>query len=74
MSKTISDKKKFEEAMDDLEKVVEKLEQEEISLEESMSCFQNGLQLAIFCRNKLEKAEHEVERLNAEFKNGQVKA
>lgn len=63
----------FEKALEDLEKVVEKLEKGDLSLNESLSLFEKGVKLAKFLREELEKAEKKVEILLRDEK-GQVKA
>lgn len=63
----------FEKALEDLEKVVEKLEKGGLSLNESLSLFEKGVKLAKFLREELEKAEKKVEILLKDEK-GQVKA
>jgi len=53
----------FEKALDELEKIVERLENEELTLEESLRLFEEGVKLARFLREELEKAEKKVEIL-----------
>jgi len=55
--------KKFEEAMERLENIVEKLESGELSLEESLNIFEEGMNLVNFCSRKLEEAEQKVTML-----------
>jgi len=52
--------KKFEEAMKRLENIVESLERGDLSLEESLKIFEEGMKLLHFCSNKLEEAEQKV--------------
>ena len=52
--------KKFEKAMERLETIVEDLESGELSLEESLKIFEEGMNLVNFCSNKLEEAEQKV--------------
>ena len=54
---------KFEEAFEDLEKVVERLESGELSLEESLAAFENGVRLIKFCNQKLTDVEKKIELL-----------
>ena len=56
-------KEKFEEAMSKLEKIVEKLEEGDIPLEESLKHFEEGIRLSRFCSHKLDEAEKRVEIL-----------
>jgi exodeoxyribonuclease VII small subunit len=50
----------FEKALEDLEKIVEKLEKGGLDLSESLSQFEKGVKLARFLREELEKAEKKV--------------
>jgi len=50
----------FEKALEDLEKIVEKLEKGGLSLSESLALFEKGIKLARFLREELEKAEKKV--------------
>ncbi len=62
----------FEKALEDLEKIVEKLEKGGLSLSESLALFEKGVKLARFLREELEKAEKKVELLLKDEK-GKVK-
>jgi exodeoxyribonuclease VII small subunit len=55
--------KDFEKALDRLEKIVGKLEQGELSLEDALKLFEEGTQITRFCRTKLDEAERKVEIL-----------
>jgi exodeoxyribonuclease VII small subunit len=55
--------KKFEESLSRLETIVEKLEGEGLSLEESLKVFEEGVRLIKFCSKKLNEAEKKVEIL-----------
>lgn len=50
----------FEESMIRMEEIVEKLESEEVSLEETLALYKEGLALATFCKEKLTDAEGEI--------------
>ena len=52
--------KKFEEAMERLDEIVENLESGDLSLEESLQIFEEGMNLVNFCSKKLEEAERKV--------------
>jgi exodeoxyribonuclease VII small subunit len=56
-------KERFEDALDKLEKIVSRLEEGDISLEESLKLFEDGIKLSRFCSQKLEEAERKVEIL-----------
>ena len=63
---------KFEECLQRLEKIVQELEQGEVSLEKSLTLFEEGMQLSSDCRKELEQAEGKVEILLK--KNGKLQA
>jgi exodeoxyribonuclease VII small subunit len=58
----------YEEALKKLEVIVSKLEDAEISLEESIEAFQEGLALSSYCREKLSEIEFKVDFLLKEEK------
>jgi exodeoxyribonuclease VII small subunit len=55
--------KRFEQAMKRLEKIVQSLEGGELSLEDAIKVFEEGMKLAKFCTNKLEETEKRVSLL-----------
>ena len=52
---------KFEEALNELAVINEKLELPDLSLEDSVALFREGLELTKFCQKKLEDARQEIE-------------
>ena len=67
MDPTIKD---FESALAELDTVVRKMEEGDLSLEKSMELYERGLQLSRFCHTTLEAAERRIELLN---ERGEVK-
>lgn len=63
----------FEEQLKALEETVEKLEQGDLSLEDSLSLFEKGVTLSEACKKQLEAAEGRVQVLT-EQKNGSRRA
>ena len=55
--------RKFEEAMKRLEEIAQSLEGGELTLEESLAFFEEGMKLVGFCSKKLEEAEQKVTML-----------
>ena len=53
----------FESAMRDLEEIVERLEQGDLPLEESLAAFERGVMLTRCCKTALKAAEQKVEIL-----------
>jgi exodeoxyribonuclease VII small subunit len=60
----------FEAAIAELETVVRKLEEGELSLEQSLTLYERGVTLSKFCHARLEDAERRIELLN---ERGQLK-
>jgi exodeoxyribonuclease VII small subunit len=52
--------KKFEEAMERLEAIVQELEGGDLPLGDSLKAFEEGMDLAKFCSRELEAAEKKV--------------
>jgi exodeoxyribonuclease VII small subunit len=57
MTKKDSQELKFEEAIADLEQVVEQLESGDLSLEDSLAAFEKGVGLVRYCNQKLSEVE-----------------
>ena len=53
----------FEEALEELERLVSSMEEGEISLEDSMKAFEKGIKLTRECQTALQKAEQKVQIL-----------
>jgi exodeoxyribonuclease VII small subunit len=60
---TIEAQLDFETAMRDLEELVERLEQGDLPLEESLAAFERGVMLTRACQTALKEAEQKVEIL-----------
>jgi exodeoxyribonuclease VII small subunit len=63
---------KFEECLQRLEQIVQELERGDVSLEKSLTLFEEGMQLSAACRKELEQAEGKVEILLKQ--NGKLQA
>ena len=63
----------FEEHLKALESVVERLEQGDLSLEESVRLFEEGMKLSDTCKKELEEAEGKIQLL-VEQRSGAMKA
>jgi exodeoxyribonuclease VII small subunit len=53
----------FEEALQQLEQIVQKLEKGELPLEDSLKLYEEGIRLSRLCHGKLEEAEGRIEML-----------
>jgi exodeoxyribonuclease VII small subunit len=63
-------KRNFEESLARLEQITEELESGELSLEDSLKKFDEGVKLADFCQQKLQEAQQKVDLLLK--KNGRI--
>ena len=50
----------FEESLQRLEEIVERLEDDELELEQSLALFEEGVKLAAACDQRLDEAEKKV--------------
>lgn len=65
------EKLSFEEAIENLEKIVSELETGKLSLDDSVKKFEDGMKLSKYCNETLNKAEKEITIL-LEKDNGDV--
>ncbi|AKP47745.1 MULTISPECIES: exodeoxyribonuclease VII small subunit [Bacillus] len=56
----------FEQAMEQLEDIVRKLEEGNVPLEEAISIYKKGMELSKLCHDKLQDAEEQVAKLMTE--------
>ena len=59
----------LDQSFEKLEEMIGKLEQEDISLEESFKLYKEGIKLIKSCNDKIDKVEKEVLKLN---ENGEL--
>jgi len=62
--------KDFEAALSELEGIVKKLEEGDLTLENSLALYERGVELSRFCHARLEDAEKRIEMLN---ERGEIK-
>ncbi len=63
MAKSKSDSFDFEKALENLESLVNSMEEGDLSLEDSLKAFENGIKLTRECQNALKAAEQKVQLL-----------
>ena len=56
--------KDFEAALSELESIVKRLENGDLTLESSLALYERGVELSRFCHSRLEQAERRIEILN----------
>ena len=59
----------FEKSLNELEKIVEELQNGDISLDESIKLFEKGIELSKDCRQTLENARQKITSLTEEEQN-----
>lgn len=55
--------KKFEQALEELESIVQRLQDTELPLDDALALFEEGISLSRSCSARLEEAERKVELL-----------
>jgi len=68
LAKKDNRQKSFEESFSRLEKILEKLESDDCSLEETIELYEEGLTLTKFCYDKLNNAELRIKEINKSLK------
>ncbi len=63
MPKKADQTPEFEKSLAELEKLVERMEQGELTLEESLKSFERGMALTRHCQQALDQAQQKVDRL-----------
>lgn len=62
----MAEKMTYEKAIERLDEIVAMLDKNEIPLDESVKLFEEGTKLAVFCSDKLKKAEQKITLLSKE--------
>lgn len=57
----------FEQALDELDLLVRRMEAGELSLDESIAAYRRGAELARYCQGRLAAAEQEIKKLDGEL-------
>lgn len=63
----------FEEALNELEKIAEKLERGQLSLEDAIKAYERGMELKKICADRLKEAEGKIEVLSKSSDGSLVK-
>ncbi|NLB34705.1 MAG: exodeoxyribonuclease VII small subunit [Elusimicrobia bacterium] len=70
MSKKDISELSFEQALDELEEISDRLSEGMLPLEESINLFERGVELKNLCSKKLETAEKKIKILSDDGKDG----
>ena len=65
MSNNDLEKLTFEEAMKELEKLVDSLDKGDVSLDEAIAAYDRGSQLKDYCQKKLQEAKMKVDTIQS---------
>jgi exodeoxyribonuclease VII small subunit len=57
----------FEQALDELDALVRRMEAGELSLDDSIAAYKRGAELAKFCQARLAAAEQEIKKLDGDL-------
>jgi len=57
----------FEQALDELDALVRRMEAGEMALDDSIAAYKRGAELAKFCQAKLAAAEQEIKKLDGDL-------
>ena len=72
MNNTELEKLTFEEAMQELEKLVDSLDKGDVSLDEAIAAYDRGSQLKDYCQKKLHDAKMKVETIQSSENIGAI--
>lgn len=62
----------FEEAIEKLESIIERMESEQIPLQELLKDYEEGTKLLKLCRTRIDGARQKIDKINKELTNGSV--
>lgn len=62
----------FEQALAELEQIVDRLETGDVALEESIEIYQRGAQLRAYCDEKLKSAQARIEKITGDASGTQM--
>ena len=68
MNDGFPDKMSFEDAMKELEKLVDSLDKGDVSLDEAIAAYDKGSQLKDYCEKKLNEAKMKIETIQSSDK------
>jgi exodeoxyribonuclease VII small subunit len=62
-----ADSLSFEQAIDELDQLVRRMESGELSLDDSIAAYRRGAELARYCQGRLAAAEQEIRQLEGDL-------
>ena len=62
----------FEQAIEELETIINRLEKGDVPLDETIKLYEKGSELKDFCEKKLESAEVKIQKINEKTKTKEI--
>ena len=62
----------FEEAIEELENIINRLEEGDVPLDETIKLYEKGSELKDFCEKKLQSAEVKIQKINQNTKTKDI--
>ena len=60
----MSEERTLEESFKELDELIEKMQKEDLPLEESFGLYKRGIELVQYCSEKIKKVECDIQKLN----------
>ena len=62
----------FEKAIEELETIINRLEEGDVPLDETINLYEKGSELKDFCEKKLQSAEIKIQKINQKTKTKEI--
>ena len=72
MSKNKEQNITFEQAIEELETIINRLEEGDVPLDETIKLYEKGSELKHFCEKKLQSAEVKIKKINQNTKTKEI--
>ena len=72
MSKNKEENITFEQAIEELETIINRLEEGDVPLDETINLYEKGSELKDFCERKLQSAEVKIQKINQKTKTKEI--
>ena len=72
MSKNKEENITFEQAIEELENIINRLEEGDVPLDETIKLYEKGSELKDFCEKKLQSAEVKIQKINQKTKTKEI--
>ena len=72
MSKNKEENITFEQAIEELETIINRLEEGDVPLDETIELYEKGSELKDFCEKKLQSAEIKIQKINQKTKTKEI--